>query len=268
MKPRLLRSLLVPAVLLTAWCSALAQSTDSRGRIFDGEILKFEGNISKVWRSFSVAELTFNSTFDTAKNQLVIKSQAVSKGTLIKLFRYSFLQQYESTIDGPTFDILRTTKHDVQKERVRDSEAIFDYNDKRVRFVETDPKDTTRPPRRIASEIASPMYDIISAIYGVRMAPLSVGQRLQFAVSDTGLVYKVPFVVTAREQKKTIFGKVWCFRVEPEIFGKDRLIEKEGSMVIWYVDDERRTPVRSEVRTEYGNFTIKLKSSSLMRPSK
>jgi hypothetical protein len=268
MKPGLLRILVLPAVLLASFCVLHGQLPAASARMFDGETLKYDGNISKVWRSFSVAELTFTSKFDTASDQLVIRSQAVSQGTLIKLFRYSFLQQYETAVDGSTFDVLKTTKHDVQKERVRDSEALFDYRDKRVRFVETDPKDATRPPRRIASEIDRPMYDIISAIYGVRMVPLAVGQRLQFNVSDSGLVYKVPFAVTAREQKKTIFGKVWCFRVEPEIFGKDRLIEKEGSMVIWYVDDPHRTPVRSEVKTEYGSFTIKLKSSSVIKPSK
>jgi hypothetical protein len=243
-------------------------SAQSSARMFDTEILKFEGKVDKVVHGITVAELTFNTTFDPAKNQFLIKSQADSRGTLIKLFHYSFLQQYESTIDAANFNILRTTKHDVQKERVRDSEAVFDYKDKRVRFVETDPKDTTRPPRRIASEISEPMYDIISAIYGVRIAPLTVGKRLEFAVSDSGLVYRVPFAVTAREQLKTIYGKVWCFRVEPEIFGRDRLIEKEGSMIIWYVDDERRTPVRAEVKTEFGKFSIKLQSSSLFKRNK
>jgi len=236
-------------------------------RMFDGEILNYEGKVNKILHGISVAELTFNSAVDSATNRLVIKSQAVSKGTLLKVFSYSFLQQYESTVDGNKFNILKTTKHDVQKKRVRDSEAVFDYGEKRVRFVETDPKDPTRPPRRIASVITEPVYDMISAIYAVRLQPLSVGKKLEFSVSDSGLLYNVPLTVTAREQQKTIWGKVWCWRVEPDIFGKNRLIERKGSMVIWFVDDARRTPVRAAIKTEYGNFDIKLRSASGVKSS-
>src|SRR5205085_12499450 len=106
---------------------------------------------------------------------LLIRTEAVSRGTLLKLFRYNFSQTYESTIDGQ-FRILRTTKHDVQKDRVRDGDANFDYEQKRVTYVETDPKGPNRPPRSIASEISSAMQDMISAIYYLRIQPLSVGK--------------------------------------------------------------------------------------------
>ena len=265
MKRVFYRAILLTAVCLSSSVIIWAQPSATAApdaKMFDGETLVYEGKVNKILRGISVAELTFNSAVDPTTNQLVIKSQAVSKGTLLKLFSYSFLQQYESTVDANKFNILKTVKHDVQKKRVRDSEAIFDYREKRVRFVETDPKDLARPPRSIASEIAAPMYDMISAIYAVRLQPLSVGKKMDFAVSDSGLVYKVPFTVTAREKQSTIWGKVWCWRVEPEIFGKNRLIEQKGSMVVWFVDDARRTPVRAEVNTEFGKFNIKLKSAS------
>jgi hypothetical protein len=265
MKGVLFKMIFVLAAWLTAAGVCVGQSAPPTptARMFDGETLTYEGKVDKILRGITVADLTFATVADN--DRLVIRSQAVSKGTLLKLFRYSFLQQYESTVDIDKFLILKTTKHDVQKQRVRDSEAVFDYKERRVRFVETDPKDRTRPPRMIASEVSEPMYDMISAIYAVRMRPLAVGQRVEFSVSDSGLVYKVPFVVTAREQQKTVLGKVWCFRVEPEIFGKGRLIEQKGRMVIWFVDDARRTPVRAEIKTEFGKFNIKLKSSNIPR---
>lgn len=228
--------------------------------MFDGEILKFDGKLNKILRGISVAELTFTTTELPNAKQIIIRSEAVSKGTLLKLFRYSFLQQYESLIDLSTFRIIKTTKHDVQKERVRDSEALFDYGAKRVTYIETDPKDRTRAPRRIASAIGDQMYDMVSAIYAVRMLPLSVGKRLEFQISDSGLVFKVPILITAREQQNTIFGKVWCFRVEPQIFGDGMLIEQKGKMVVWMTDDARRVPVRTQVNSAYGTIDIKLKS--------
>lgn len=229
--------------------------------MFAGETLVYEGKLKKFLRGLSIAELTFTATSDSGSNELVVRSQAVSKGTLLKLFRYSFLQQYESTLDLATFRTLKTTKHDVQKQRVRDSEAVFDYGQKRVTFVETDPKDAMRAPRRIASEIGEQMYDMISAIYAVRLLPLAVGKQFEFSVSDSGLVYKIPFSVTARERQDTVVGKVWCFRVEPAIFGPGRLIEQKGKMVIWMTDDERHLPVKAQVDSGYGRVDIKLKSA-------
>jgi hypothetical protein len=117
-----------------------------------------------------------------------------------------------------------------------------------------------RPPRRIASEIGDQLYDMISAIYAVRLMPLAVGQRVELNVSDSGLIYKVPFSVTAREVQKTILGKVACFRVEPDIFGPGRLIERKGKMIIWMTADERHIPVRAQLNTEFGKVDVKLKS--------
>ncbi|CAN5480005.1 hypothetical protein BH10ACI3_BH10ACI3_27390 [soil metagenome] len=248
------------AVIAAASFAALAQDGPSPGRMFVGETLVYDGKVSKLKVGISVADLTFTALGNPESDGLIVKTSAVSKGTLLSWFHYSFLQEYESTIALGNFRILKTTKHDVQKQRVRDSEALFDYTDKRVTYVETDPKDKNRPPRRIASEITEPMNDMISGIYYVRMAPLAVGKKFEVQVSDSGLVYKVPVVVTGREKLKTAIGKVWCFIVEPQIFGHDRLIEQKGRMVIWITEDARRLPVKAAINTQFGKVEVKLKS--------
>lgn len=224
-----------------------------------GETLTYEGKFSKIIRGIAVADLSFKVMNAPNNKDYLVKAEAKSKGTLLKLFRFSFLQQIDSTIEKEEFRALKTVKRDVQKERVRDSEALFDYAAKRVTYVETDPKDTMRPPRNIASTIEDKTHDMISGIYSLRLLPLAVGKKFELAVSDSGLVYKVPLRVTAREQQKTVLGKVWCFRIEPEIFGENRLIEQKGSMIIWITDDEKRIPVRSQLNTEIGKVEVKLK---------
>ena len=226
-----------------------------------GETLTYEGKISKIIRGIAVADLTFTVSQPSPGSDFTVKADARSKGTLLKLFRFSFQQEIESTFGGATPRVKLTKKHDVQKERVRDSEAIFDYRERRVTYTETDPKEPMRPPRRIASEIVPETHDLISAIYRLRMLPLAVGSTFTFTVSDSGLVYRVPVRVTAREIQKTVLGKVWCFRIEPDVFGPGRLIEREGSMVMWITDDNRRIPVRSQVHSDVGKIEIKLKSA-------
>lgn len=260
MKAAFFKTVFLTAILIAAFSAVFAQTAPT-AETFVGETLKYEGKGSKLKLSVAVADLTFTASRAANSTDLVIKSEAISKGSLLKLFRFSFLQQYESTADLAALRIFKTAKHDVQKQRVRESLAVFDYGEKMVSYVETDPKDPNRPPRKIASAIGEQVLDMISAIYAVRMQPLAVGKKFEFTVSDSGLVFKVPVKVIARELQNTVLGKVWCFRVEPEIFGKGRLIERDGKMTIWMTDDARHTPVRSQIKTDFGKFDVKLKSS-------
>jgi len=227
-----------------------------------GEKLNYEAKISRLKLSVAIADLSFNLGTVPDTEHFLIRTKADSKGTLLKLFRFSFLQEFESIVDFNGSRILKTTKQDTQKDRVRESVAEFDYGPKRVNYVETDPKNTTRPPRRIASQIEDETYDLVSGIYAMRRLPMTVGKSFEITISDSGLVYTIPVRVTAREQQKSILGKQWCFRVEPVIFGNGRMIEQKGSMIIWFTDDDRRVPVRSQINTIYGKIDIRLKTSS------
>src|SRR5215204_6402851 len=192
-----------------------------------GEILTYEGKVSRIIQGIAIADLKFS---------------------------------VNSAPNGVDY-LMKTNKHDEQKERVRDSEAIFDYESGQVTFVEANPKEPARPPRKIASEIKGEVHDMVSGIYALRMMPLATGKVFEVTVSDSGLVYRVPVRVTRREIQKTVLGKVMCFRVEPEVFGVNRLIEQEGSLVIWITDDARRIPVRAQIKANIGKIEVKLQKA-------
>ena len=250
---------LIVFLCLIACCVSFAQA-QKNVPYTEGESLTYEGKISKlVLRGISVADLTFTVSKAPENNNFLVKAEANSKGTLLKLFRFSFVQKFESTVNGENFSVLKTVKRDEQGERIRNSEATFDYNEKQVTYVETDPKDSARPPRRIASSIENETYDLISGAYILRSLTLAVGKTFTLNISDSGLVYKIPVRVTARERQNTILGKVFCFRVEPEVFGQGRMIENKGSMIIWITDDNRRLPVRSQLNTNLGRIEVRLR---------
>lgn len=254
-------------IVFTVALASVSAQTKPKVEIFKvGESLSYQGKFSKLLlRGIDVADLNFTvETAPDSKNYLV-KSEATSKGTLIKLFRFKFYQTIESTVDGEKFQILKTVKHDEQGDRVRDSQAIFDYRDKKVIYVETNPQDLARPPRTVATPIEKDTQDLVTGIYMLRSLPLAVGKTFELNITDSGLVYRIPVRVTAREKQKSILGKTWCFRVEPEVFGTDRLIEKEGSMIIWITDDSRRIPVRSQINTSIGRIEVKLKKMQFIK---
>ncbi|MCO5334512.1 MAG: DUF3108 domain-containing protein [Pyrinomonadaceae bacterium] len=252
--------IIFPVLCFSAFAQPEPDKAVSKMPFGPGEVLVYEGKLTKIISVGGIADLTFSVLQGEEPGRLIIKTKAVSKGGFLSLLSFSFLQEYETVADMSAGRVYKTTKHDVQKERVRDSVADFDYKEKRVTFVETNPKEPTRPPRNIASAVGDKMWDLTSAIYSLRLAPLAVGANLQVPVSDSGLVYDVPVRVTARERQNSIFGKVWCWRVEPMIFGDGRLIEQKGKMVIWITDDARRLPVRSKISTSFGKLDVRLKS--------
>ncbi|MEP7211701.1 MAG: DUF3108 domain-containing protein [Acidobacteriota bacterium] len=249
------------ALSLTAFSQPGPRRTAAALPFAVGETLTYEAKVSKIIRGIAVADLTFTVADAPGSDDLMVRADARSKGSLLKLFRYSFLQELNSTIGTDEFRVLKTVKHDVQKDRVRDSQADFDYKQRRVTYTESDPSEPMRPPRRIASELDGVTHDLVSAIYSLRLLPLSVGSTYVVKISDSGLVYDIPVRVTAREKQKSIFGSTMCFRIEPDIFGPRRLIEHEGSMVLWITDDARRIPIRSQVNASVGKIEIKLKSA-------
>lgn len=249
-------------IICTAVSSVYAQISLKEAPFGVGETIRYEAKLTKSFiRGISLggADITFKVTSAPNGKDYLFLTEAVSKGNLLRLVGYSFLEKYESTVDTENFRILRTVKHDEQGSRIRDSEAIFDYQQRQVIYTEIDPKDTARAPRRIAMTIPDKTLDIVSGLYSLRLTPLTVGKSVELTVSDSGFIYKIPVNITARELQNTILGKVWCYRLEPQVFGPRRLIEDDGKMIIWMTEDNRRIPVRAQIQAKIGKVEIRLK---------
>lgn len=225
-----------------------------------GETLVYKGEFNKILNGLDFGDMTFSIVPNSGPGGFVIRSEARSRGTLMTLLRFSFVQRYDSVVDSEVFRADKTLKFDQQRDRIRESETVFDYDTRRVTFSERNPKTPMGAPRVIASELTGDTHDAITAIYALRTMPLEVGRTFTLAVSDSGLVYSIPVTVAAREIQKTVLGKVMCFKVVPDVFGKDKFFGQEGSMVIWITDTPARIPVRSQLKLSVGRIEIKLRS--------
>ena len=147
-----------------------------------------------------------------------------------------------------------------EKERVRTGRPISITAEKRVTYVETDPKEPMKPPRKIASDIEEQTQDVVSGIYALRLLPLAVGKKFDITVSDSGLVYDIPVRVAARECKRRYRTRM-VFPCRARHLRPGRMIEDKGTMAIWIMDDPRRIPVWSRIDTDFGRVEIRLRSA-------
>jgi hypothetical protein len=235
-----------------------------------GEELLFEAEFSRaILRKMDVADFRFRATREIVANQsgaaspsLLLTGEVSSKGFFSRLFNLRIHEHIESSVDPATFSVWRTLKIDEQGKRVRHSEAIFDRVAGQVTWTERDPKNPQQQPRVMTTPFAGTIHDIVSAIYFMRMQPLEIGKAFEIQISDSGRIYRLPIKVIERRRMKTVLGRINVIRLDPDVFGEDRLIRGKGKFSIWLSDDERHIPVRADLNTDLGKFEIKLKRYS------
>jgi hypothetical protein len=200
-----------------------------------------------------------NAIQDNAGSAYALKftGDVSSKGFFAKLFNVRFREQVESIVEPATFSVQRTKRIEVQGKRARTSEAVYEQG--KVFWTERDPNNPTRTPRTASTTFSGPVQDVLSAIYYLRTQHLAVGKTLELSISDSGRVYQVPVRVVEKKRMKTVLGRVEAFRLDPEIYGPNRLLDGDGQFSIWVTNDYRRIPVSARVKTEYGTFDITLR---------
>ena len=216
-----------------------------------------------------VADLKFRSTrtplpadtnTESKPYALTFSADVSSKGFFARLFNLKFRERVESIVEPISFTIQKTTILDEQGKRVRTTESTFDASKGRMIWTSRDPNNPAAEPRHAIAEFSGQLQDVLSAIYFIRTQPLEVGKTFEVFIGDGGKVYTIPVKVIEKKRMNTIFGRVEVLRVNAELFGPERLIDKEnGEFSIFITDDAQHVPVGGRVKTDYGTFDIKLK---------
>lgn len=274
-------SLLAIAIGIVASPFTRAQRVESHTgtRHFElGEELYFEAEFSRsLLRKLDVADLKFRATrtplsennADTKPYALTLSADVASKGFFVRLFNLKFRERVESTVEPHSFTVQRTKILDEQGKRVRTTESTFDRATGKMTWTSSDPNNPSAEPRHAIADFSGQLQDVLSAIYFIRTQPLQVGKSFEVFVGDGGKVYKIPVKVVEKKRMKTILGRVDVLRVNPELFGPERLIDEEkGELSIWITDDARHIPVGGKVKTDYGTFDIRLKRITTNPPAR
>ena len=263
LKTTLLLFLLVILISVPAY-SQRAESHAGTHRFELGEELHFEAEFSRsLLRNIDVADLHFRATrtpLNETPYALTLSADVSSKGFFARLFNLRFRERVESTVEPASFTVQKTTILDEQGKRIRETESIFDRSKGQMTWTLRDPNNPSAEPRHATTDFSGQLQDVLSAIYFIRTQPLAVGKSFDVFIGDGGKIYTIPVKVVEKRKMKTILGRVDVLRVNPELFGPDRLIDKEkGEFSIWVTDDVRHIPVGGRVKTDYGTFDIKLK---------
>lgn len=262
------RLVLIVLVLFVGTLPGFAQNrVEKRSHPFEpNEELVLVAEFSRaLLKNVDVAEFRFTSNREIQPSavsgqspySLKLTGEVSSKGFFAKLFNLRFREWMESTVEPASFTVNKTKRIDEQGKRTRISEAV--YVDGKVSWTERDPNNPANTPRTNDATFTGQIQDVLSAIYFLRTVPLATGKTLELAISDSGRVYQVPVRVVEKKKMKTVLGRVEAVRVDPELFGPNGMMARDGHISIWYTNDQRRIPVKAKIKTEYGTFDVSLR---------
>lgn len=266
-------SRVIASLLFLALASVLAQGQQTRREPLPferGEELIYSGEFTRgLFRGVDVAEFRFKAASEHiargVDDAIVLRltGDVVSKGLFTRIAGFKFHQHVESTADVEPFRVLRTDKIEEQGKRRRVLDAEYDHEKRKVIWRERSPN-----PQGGAFDFSEPIQDVLTVIYYLRTQKLEVGKSFDVPVTDAGRVFSLSVAVVERKEIDTVLGRVNAVRVEPALFGGNAAVPAKGKLAIWVTEDDRRLPVRAQLKVDMGTFDIKLKQLTYTEPAR
>ena len=107
--------------------------------------------------------------------------------------------------------------------------------------------------------ITEPVYDPIAFIYFLRSQKLSVGDTFHFLSASEKKIREVGVNITGKESINVSAGSFDCLKVEPVSSDGVPLLKNNGELRVWLSNDNKKLPVKIEMKTNVGTMVMKLK---------
>lgn len=185
---------------------------------------------------------------------------AKSSGTLAKLVGVNIDDYFESDTDPQTFCTFAVRQKIREGTRKRDIEVVYlpGSNQLHIRQLNV----AINPPKvdrnEYLDDVPSCVRDIFSALYDTRRQDLKAGVTHRLLVGYDDKVREIAARVDKKEVVKTPLGKFDAWKVDT-IAVLGGLFKDGGQLRIWMTADQRKLPVRFEVKVGLGKVTGALK---------
>ena len=222
-----------------------------------GERFQFRGQ----WGIFrKVAEIVISTEDPNHSNPslLEVKTEARTTG-LIKAAFPLMLKGY-TLLDSTEGRILENRVTDEGQSNEKETITRFNFETGKMNHV-----DKLRPEKNQIKDLpyAAPL-DYASAILQIRGWKLEKGSAYPLFISSNGRFYLIEMEAKGTETITTQFGKIEAFRVEPvSAYPQSKIFREGGKMAIWVSADDRRIPLRLDVKTSIGTASMRLEAFTL-----
>jgi hypothetical protein len=225
-----------------------------------GERLTFDVKFSRFPIHANVGQLTFRvAEPNNSDRHIKFEVEAVSKGALVSLFGISVHDVFTTLADRDDLFVYSTIKNLKEGDHRSRQVAVFDRTARSVRYT-VSKLAPTQSEEVTNAEAPAWVQDSLSAFYFARTRKLkNEGREVAFNINDEAKTYNIGVAPVAREEVKTDAGTFKAVKVDVRIFN-GRYVRREGQLFVWLTDDERRIPVKGQLKVPAGTVTFDLTS--------
>jgi len=183
--------------------------------------------------------------------QQKVTASADSAGMVNML--YSIHDRFEAQFDPRTFCSQKVVKHTEEGSHRRDTEILFDYQNRKAVLNEKNVK--TGETKQLQNDIPSCVTDVVTGFYYLAAQPLQPGDIYLFPINDGGKTTDVIARVETREQVKVPAGTFQTIRVtaEPE----SGALKGKAKVTVWF-EDKEHTTVQMRSKLGWGTLLFRL----------
>lgn len=230
--------------------SADALDEDVREPFQAGEVFQFRVSWGLLHHAAEARITTIREEMEGFGHYRVTSS-ASTRGLIRAI--YPMDNETESLIDAKTGRILATTVSGIAGKRPTKAMTVMDYGQGEVVHV-----DYLRPERNATRDIPPGVpLDLISSLLKARVLALSPGEDEPVLIQHEGDFYALTVSAVGVEEIDTPLGSYQALLVEPHMKGEAKGLFKRGGQIrIWVSQDERRLPLKMEVKLAVGTATV------------
>ena len=267
-------AILLAAALAALGALALPQdapeiSDPNGGFRFQGERLVYRVDWNPPWYLFFLpsmeageAELVAEGeTLFQDRKALKIIFQARSSGTLASLAGVKVDDRFEILTDPENLCTYRVSKRIREGKRTRSLETVYFADSRSLHFYEVD--EAVNPPAvkhdEYLNDIPECPKDLFSALYALRLKELQLGSTQKTIIGDDNKIKEVESKVLKLETVDVPAGRFPAWKIDTRsLLGG--LFRDGGEFRIWLSADDRKAPIKFEVKVKLGHVEGKLKT--------
>ena len=211
-----------------------------------GESLKYHAEFNRVRVGEAELKVSAIEEINTIKSYHIIYV-AKTKGLADRLFKIR--DQIDIWIDKEGFFTHRLIKNINQGNYKNKVDVRFDYNKS---IAKTSTKEIS---------IDFKARDSFSLFYYLRTILLNENDIMSFSSFEGRRIVDYKLQIKGNEIIRTELGSFTCTVIRPYQEGGN-LFKNQGDMQIWISNDEKRLPVKIQIKMKFGSMTLLLKKVS------
>jgi len=184
------------------------------------------------------------STSINDNNDLIINTLVASNKFLDKLYRVR--DNIKLVVNSDDFSLKKIEKDIIEGKWEKHYVAEIDSN------LNVITKDNIMKNDKV-------LFDPISIIYSLRNKQLLAGEKYEYDILGINEIKGLVAEVKGIETIKVPAGKYKCIKVVPYSNSDGDIFKENGYMTAWFSNDDKKIPIKIELKTNIGNLVLKLK---------